>query len=274
MASSFFYNAWWITFILGKLSLYSVFICRLYLTFQDSHFAYSKWKVYVPIILLMILQLINVIIEMIFGGSYFESNPIIIITQLSILITDAILVVFLLYLFINPLLKLMAMTRLQSMDTYNGNQYIIVKLTAKITLLTSVALISSFLWQLTWVISLSQGHKHREMLYLLYLISADMVINMFCVTLTYQFAERYYQIICIDALRFHSCCFKMVKKVVANRNKTRSGSVGSLQSVQSLQMSEYGSLVRSLKKRNMYLRNKDLHIRNRNFDLRKRNGWW
>ena len=117
LAANITWLIWDVFWTLSKLNLYFIYIYRCYITFKATKYAHSPMKVYVPLGIAWCLQLLNMIIFMLhelddIDAISDEDNPlssdkVVVITSSVYLVLDFFIVLSL-FLFINPITKLMA----------------------------------------------------------------------------------------------------------------------------------------------------------------------
>eukprot|EP01083_Nonionella_stella_P010375 29563_1 len=81
-----------------------------------------------------------------------------------------------------------------------------------IAVTTIVSMISSFVYQLVWLIA--EELEHHVMLWFSYTWCVDAVINMLCVYLSMSFANKHYKWLCSGVCKLHQCILGCVQKVV------------------------------------------------------------
>ena len=120
---------WDIFWTLSKLNLYFVYIYRCYITFKDTKYAYSPQKVYIPLAIAWFLQLINMIIFMLHELDDIDAIPdpdnpladdrIVTIAASIYLVLDLFIMLAIVFLFVNPIVKLMGDLRDKSKEFIN-----------------------------------------------------------------------------------------------------------------------------------------------------------
>ena len=304
------YNAWSATWTLSKLSLYLIYIYRLFLTFKGTPYSYSH-TVYCPISLLWILQCAVMIFYISVRSSFDEDTVLALIASTIFVIFDFILIIVVMLLFIIPISKLIKSLKknaenimipnlfnmaantfdidtdqllneneknlshqnVDSMDfaihsktyqekkrndeivslstsdfnfghemmkfktrdtlsTYNSTirserygsmeivtkknpkwnlkQQILLGFATRLGLLAAIALISSFLYQITWIISVSTHHERTRIYWFTYTWNIDTLINTICLFLSFKFTNDVYERVCIELCQWHQSCMKCV----------------------------------------------------------------
>eukprot|EP01083_Nonionella_stella_P307388 1080138_1 len=112
---------WDILWTLSKLNLYFVYIYRCYITFKDTKYAHSPYKIYVPLALAWILQLLNgmvFVLHKLNQTDLVQTDPLTkdaaVIVASSYLVLDLFIVLSVVFLFLNPVTRLMADLRTKS----------------------------------------------------------------------------------------------------------------------------------------------------------------
>eukprot|EP01084_Bolivina_argentea_P309436 535234_1 len=188
-----------VIFTLGKLFMYFVFIWRLYIVYTDSTFAYNTAILTIMIIIIILWGFGNAILNV------FTTKSVILISEKRIYCTidmympmvgstvlyDLITCSICCYLFIRPLLW---------MIKNNQNNETMYTLIVKYTILTFVAVISTF------IIFIAVGVTD-----LAGLVAIDVTINSFCIFLFNNKYNNFYNCICCGAIKsgtkcIHCCC--------------------------------------------------------------------
>ena len=108
-----FLMVWDIVWSLSKMNLYFIYIYRVYITFKDTDYAYSRTKIYILLSYTLLLQLYNMAVFMIHSLKQTGDQTIIYLSSIY-LILDAIIVLLIVFLFINPIINLMYDLRTKS----------------------------------------------------------------------------------------------------------------------------------------------------------------
>eukprot|EP01084_Bolivina_argentea_P179471 310126_1 len=86
----------------------------------------------------------------------------------------------------------------------------LLKISAKITILTLLSLSTTIIWQLLWVISLSVEHGNNHLYSVAFLYAFDLTANTFCLYLSNNFANDQYRKIC-EFLKIEGGCMKIIE---------------------------------------------------------------
>ena len=95
----------------------------------------------------------------------------------------------------------------------NIKQLKILQTATKIALLVIVSLISSFIYQILWVCSLSIQHSNAILYTWQYTWGWDNVTNIICLYLSYGFAIHHYNFICVNCMKLDSCFLCCIRSI-------------------------------------------------------------
>ena len=107
---------------------------------------------------------------------------------------------------------------------YDKKQLKLLNITTKIALTSFLAMMSSFIYQLIWLLGLQMNNGH--LLWFSYSWCLDGVINIICIYLQLGIAKSLYKKLCISSCcKCHQCTFKIIqcitkKRTEWNRNAT------------------------------------------------------
>eukprot|EP01084_Bolivina_argentea_P155031 270202_1 len=93
---------------------------------------------------------------------------------------------------------------------WNFKQQLLLAFATRLLLLAVICLVSSFFYQMTWIISIVTDHKLINIYWFTYTWNIDMLINIICLFLSFPFANRLYEKLCIDTCQCHQSCTKIV----------------------------------------------------------------
>lgn len=102
---------------------------------------------------------------------------------------------------------------------WNCHQHELLKTATHLTLLGVVAMFSSFIYQILWLIRFSVNY--HGLYYLTNTWSIDIIINIICLFLSMAIAHKHYHLICVKCCKLHQLCFICVEKIanIRTRNK-------------------------------------------------------
>lgn len=189
-----------ISYGLGKLWMYHVFIFRIYIVYSDSLFAYNAKLLIIIFIIVTIWNLFNTIFSAFtlytysyeIGHSIYCAATLPFPAAISIILLDIIFSILCCYLFVRPLLEL---RRTAGLNNHDGAMR---QMVIKYMILTSVAIISTLC--IVFIIAATT---------LSALISIDVVINCVCMMLFNKKYTHYYRILCCGPIKLSgkiSCC--------------------------------------------------------------------
>lgn len=96
---------------------------------------------------------------------------------------------------------------------WNVKQQRLLGFATRLGLLAMLALLSSFLYQITWIYSVAVHHDDDPLFWFTYTWPVDMLINSICLFLSYRATNHLYGTICIERLQCHQLCMKCVECV-------------------------------------------------------------
>jgi len=96
---------------------------------------------------------------------------------------------------------------------WNLKQMALLNLGTRLALLSVVSLSSGFLYQFLWILSVSQDTLGSFS----YTWGLDTVCIILCIYLSFSFAEKEYNALCLRGCRCHKCCLKCVERMAENR---------------------------------------------------------
>ena len=106
----------------------------------------------------------------------------------------------------------------KKMDVYEWNihQHELLKTATHLTLLGVIAMLSSFVYQVLWLVRFSIDY-HR-FYYLTNTWSIDIIINIICLYLSMAIARDVYHFICVKCCKLHQLCFMIVECIAMSRD--------------------------------------------------------
>eukprot|EP00483_Globobulimina_turgida_P010337 UN10357 len=97
---------------------------------------------------------------------------------------------------------------------WNEKQMQILNTGTRLALLSVISLSSGFIYQFLWILSIALGTLGNFS----YTWGIDTVINIVCIYLSFEFAVKEYDILCMKCCHCHNCCFKCVGNMAKRYN--------------------------------------------------------
>lgn len=240
------YKIWYTVWCCCRINIYIVYIYRLHIIFKGSTFQHSKC-LYIILGFGSIVSFGSMVWAMVMTDTLHldESSPaqflLIMLAELIFLIMDVLIIVSLLLLFVSPFLKLVRLInqnenefgsdheieqpespprtptgrskKVSISQMSNIKQMKLLQTATKIALLVIVSLISSFMYQILWVWSLSIHHSNAILYAWQYTWGCDNVTNIVCLYLSYSFAQHHYTFLCVNCMKLDSCFLCCIKRI-------------------------------------------------------------
>ena len=204
------YYLWTISWAFSRILLYSVYVYRCYVVYFGTMYQY-KFRYYMPLIIAICIQSLLIALSVIQLGTYETNEENVILAtliQAVFCFFDLVITVYLMYLFINPIRRLLV-AHIEVEETKK-----LLNVSLRIMLLSIVSLITSLIFQLSWTISLGTHHKYRFFFVFAWVWSIDTMINIICLYLSIStISKKQYPLICI--------CHKTVFLAMVSMMETR-----------------------------------------------------
>ena len=220
---------WTFSWRFGCLSLYLLFTKRLQFTFDNTSIIYKTSNIiYYIIYILCILfiassmaQFIEYVLYFDYHESHNQYNMVEIIGTIITVIIDLLLSIGLIGLYIRKLWQLnnQVANPFPLRHEINSAQTMILNAIGKITILSTLAIISSQLLLIFQTVMYFQNISvANEVTFLIWFMLNDLdcIINVFCIFLSFDFNEDLYHKICGN---LHICCYKICRIVYSKTHK-------------------------------------------------------
>eukprot|EP01083_Nonionella_stella_P047582 127378_1 len=221
------YLAWNVLWSLAKINLYLVYLHRVYSVFKDTEYN-AQTRYYIVALVLLAMQLALLCVWCWYYNISWSCCGIWLTNQYDILMTitwtillfDAIISFYLIYLFVSSIKKVLQSISYLGDSRPNEGQKEILVMTTRIFTLAMVSLISSIFYQIVFAVAItgefSETDGHLAMYYFTFTWNIDNAFNVYCLFLSLPFAKQQYDKVC-------ACCDSQCLKCVEFMATMRSG---------------------------------------------------